>query len=116
MSLVLFKNSNAARLKKDLGDSVVSGDPEQHVVPVYPADKDGFRAGIWECAAGSFKADYTGITEFCHVLDGGAVITTDAGEVFEVTAGDAFVLVQGMKTTWTVETYIKKHYVICEAT
>jgi len=113
MSLVLFRNADVPRVKKDLGDAVVSGAPEQHSELKYAGRNDTIKSGVWDCTAGSFLANYDGIVEFCHVLEGAAKITTEAGESFEVSAGDAFVLEEGLRTTWHVDSYIKKHFVIC---
>ncbi|WP_299615981.1 cupin domain-containing protein [uncultured Tateyamaria sp.] len=113
MTFTLFRETPAPRVKKDVGDAVVAGDPVQHSELKYISHCDTIKAGIWECAAGAFTANYDGITEFCHVLEGGASITTDAGETYHVSAGDAFVMEAGLRTTWTVDTYIKKHFMIC---
>ncbi|WP_415401758.1 cupin domain-containing protein [Tateyamaria sp. SN3-11] len=113
MSFTLFRDTPVPRVKKDTGNAVVSGDPVQHSELKYAGHGDTIKSGIWDCTAGAFTADYDGITEFCHVLEGGATITTGAGETHKVAAGDAFVMEAGLRTTWTVERYIKKHFVIC---
>lgn len=113
MSFTLFRETPVPRTKKDTGDAVVSGDAIQHSELKYSGLGDTIKSGIWDCTAGVFKADYDGITEFCHVLEGGATITTDAGDSYVVEAGDAFVMEAGLRTTWTIESYIKKHFVIC---
>ncbi len=113
MSLILFRDADVPRVRKDIGDAVVSGAPEQHFELKYAGHDGTIKSGIWSSTAGSFVANYDGIVEFCHVLEGAAKITTDTGGSFEVSAGDAFVLEEGLRTTWHVDSYIKKHFVIC---
>lgn len=113
MSVTLFRDQNAPRIKKDIDDVIVAGAPEQHGQLMYAGHRETIKSGIWECTDGSFTADYDGIVEFCHVLEGGATITTDKGDVCDVSAGDSFVLEAGLRTRWDVDTYIKKHFVIC---
>ncbi|WP_299546640.1 cupin domain-containing protein [uncultured Tateyamaria sp.] len=113
MSVTLFQDTPTPRVKKDIGNAIVSGEPVQHVELKYAGHGDTIKSGIWDCTAGAFTADYDGIVEFCRVLEGGATITTHTGDTFQVTAGDAFVIEAGLRTTWKVESYIKKHFVIC---
>ncbi|WP_299139371.1 cupin domain-containing protein [uncultured Tateyamaria sp.] len=113
MTFTLFRDTAVPRVQKDTGNATLSGDPVQHAELKFAGHNDTIKSGIWDCTAGAFRADYDGITEFCHVLEGGATITTDTGETYEVAQGDAFVMAAGLRTTWTVPHYIKKHFVIC---
>lgn len=114
MQLVHFKDHDVPRVEKDLGDTVVSGEPVQHVELKFSGNEDKFRSGIWQSTAGVFTADYTGIVEFCHILEGDAWIKTEDGQEFHVSAGDGFVLDAGLKTEWRVDSFIRKHFVICQ--
>lgn len=114
MKLTLFKDQTPARVEKDISGDIVSGAPKQFSQLMYAGHQDTIKSGIWESSAGVFRADYDGIFEFCHVLDGSATIRTDAGEEYMVEAGDGFVLDAGLKTEWMVDTYIRKHFVICK--
>ena len=49
-----------------------------------------------------------------HILDGSASIKTEDGNEFQVSAGDGFTLDSGLKVEWTVETFVKKHFMICQ--
>jgi uncharacterized cupin superfamily protein len=102
------------RVEKDISDAILDGSPQQHSQLMYSGHEDTIKSGIWESTAGVFRADYEGIFEFCHVLEGSAVIKTSDGDVYSVEAGDGFVLDAGLKTEWTVDSYIKKHFLICQ--
>ncbi len=112
--LIVFKNHDVPRVQNDISATIVSGNPE-HYAELKFARQDGkVRSGIWESTAGVFTADYDGIVEFCHILEGSARIKTEDGKEFEVSAGDGFVLDAGLKTEWTVDSFIKKHFMICK--
>ncbi len=113
MHLTLFKDQNVPRVRNDISASIVSGEPVQHAEVMFKGHNDKVRSGIWESTAGVFTADYTGIVEFCHILEGSARIKTEDGNVVEVSAGDGFVLDAGLKTEWTVDSFVKKHFMIC---
>jgi uncharacterized cupin superfamily protein len=112
MKFTKFADKDVPRVKKDITADIVSGAPEQHAYLKFSGHGDTIKSGIWESTAGVFTAVMQDQIEFCHILEGGAVIKTDVG-TFEVTEGDAFVMESGLKTEWTVETYVKKHFVIC---
>lgn len=113
MKFTKFSDHNPPRVEKDLTGSVVSGDPKQHSQLMYAGHQDAIKSGTWESTAGVFSATMTDLVEFCHILDGAASIKTSDGNTYHVSAGDAFVMEAGLETEWTVETYIKKHFVIC---
>ena len=68
--------------------------------------------GIWDCQAGSWTIEAHPNNELCVIIEGGANIVDGDGESFDVKTGDAFVLRQGLKTTWTVDNYVKKIYTV----
>jgi uncharacterized cupin superfamily protein len=114
MKLTLFKDQTPARVEKDFSDSILAGSPKQHAQLMYSGHNGTIKSGVWESTAGVFRADYEGIFEFCHVLEGSAVIKTSGGDVYSVEAGDGFTLDAGLQTEWTVDSYIRKHFVICQ--
>ena len=69
-------------------------------------------SGIWESTPGKVKVDYTGEWEFCHFLEGEAVLTNTQGQSWHLKAGDAFVIPEGFKGTWETIRKVRKHYVI----
>ncbi|MDZ4729902.1 MAG: cupin domain-containing protein [Xanthomonadales bacterium] len=67
--------------------------------------------GTWECEPGSLKLDLD-ITEFCHLLEGHWVLTSESGHVTEVKAGDSWVFPKGWKGTATVLEKVRKVYMV----
>ncbi len=112
MKLTVFSSTDAPRVQNDISANVVSGDPVQHAQLMFSGHDNKVRSGIWESTAGVFTADYTGIVEFCHILEGDARIKTADGNEFKVSAGDGFILDAGLKTEWTVDVFVKKHFMI----
>ncbi len=115
MKITLFNEHNPPKNQKDVTTDTISGNPEQFVELMYLGQGETMKSGIWECHAGTFKASYDGIVEFCHILEGSAVINASDGQSVTVTAGDAFVLDEGLQAEWTVDKFIKKHFFICAA-
>lgn len=70
--------------------------------------------GVWECTPGSFTSDRSAGPEFCHLLQGRAVMTEANGTRRELKAGDALLLPQGWKGTWEVSEHVRKIYVIVD--
>jgi uncharacterized cupin superfamily protein len=94
---------------------VVSGNPEQTSWLYSDIAATGTRSGQWDCQAGSFNCDYTGIMEFCQILEGEASVTDlDSGTVHDLASGDAFVMEPGLRTRWDVPRYVRKHFVITD--
>lgn len=112
-TIINFREHDVPRVQMDFSKNFVSGNPVQHSELKFNGQDGKVRSGIWECSAGVFTADYNGIIEFCHVIEGDATIKTSDGKEFSVSAGDGFILDAGLKTEWTVDTYIKKHFMIC---
>ena len=110
--ITLFSEHTPPRTEKDVTGDTISGAPKQFVELMYSGQNDTLKSGIWESSAGVFRASYDGIVEFCHILEGGAVITSSDGQSVTVKAGDGFILDQGLQTEWTVETFVKKHFFI----
>ncbi len=75
--------------------------------------KDGVYMGTWECEPGKLKLDL-GVTEFCHILKGHWILTSDDGEVTEIKAGDSFSFPKGWKGTSEVVETVRKVYTIIE--
>ncbi|WP_390911874.1 cupin domain-containing protein [Pseudosulfitobacter sp. SM2401] len=113
MKFTLFRDQSPARVEKEIADSIVSGTPQQHAQLMFSGQQDSIKSGVWESTAGVFTAVMQDQIEFCHILEGSATIRTDEGETFTVKAGDGFVMESGLSTEWTVDDFIKKHFVIC---
>lgn len=68
-------------------------------------------AGTWECEPGVMDLDLD-ITEFCHLLSGHWVLTSETGEVTEIKAGDSWVFPKGWKGRSEVKETVRKVYMI----
>ena len=68
-------------------------------------------AGTWECEPGKLQLDLE-ITEFCHLLSGHWVLTSESGKVTEVKAGDSWIFPRGWKGTAEVVETVRKVYMI----
>ncbi len=89
---------------------LISGSPKFRTWNVEEAD-GGVYAGIWEATPGKWRIEYDE-WEFCHILAGLSVITSDDGEARTVKPGDSFVIRPGFKGTWEVLETTRKEYVI----
>jgi len=67
--------------------------------------------GVWDCTAGTFSWDYTW-DEFMLILEGEAVITSEAGDTTTLRVGDHANFPLGLKVIWHVPSYIKKTFVL----
>ena len=77
----------------------------------WTGEDDRLYCGIWECSPGKVKVDYKE-WEFCHFIEGKAVLTNEDGEKWTLKAGDGFIIPPGFKGTWETVEKVKKHYVI----
>lgn len=63
---------------------------------------------VWEKEISRFDYIYEE-TEHCYFIDGEVVIETE-NDVYFITAGDFVTFVAGLKCTWDIKKYVKKHY------
>jgi len=68
-------------------------------------------AGTWECEPGVLQLDLD-ITEFCHLLKGHWILTSESGQMTEIRAGDSWVFPSGWKGTAKVVETVRKVYVV----
>ncbi|TDR90215.1 cupin domain-containing protein [Enterovirga rhinocerotis] len=69
------------------------------------------RAGLWECSPGSFRRDVKE-GEVMHMLSGTCTFKPDSGDEIRIGAGDTVFFPPNTGGVWTVETTIRKVYVI----
>lgn len=67
--------------------------------------------GIWESTPGKVAVSYDE-WEFCHFMEGKAVLTNQKGKKWTLKQGDAFIIPAGFKGTWETVEKVRKHYVI----
>ena len=94
-------------------NNVLTGQPETGAANFY-SDKGGkFHCGIWQSSPGKWRIEYTE-EEFCLLIEGEAILTSDAGHQERFKEGDAFVIPSGFKGTWETINDLRKYYVILE--
>ena len=69
---------------------------------------------VWAATRGRWVVRYTE-HEFCHLLAGRVVLTSEEGERMEFGRGDSFVVPAGFVGTWEVLEECRKLYAIFEA-
>jgi uncharacterized cupin superfamily protein len=74
-------------------------------------EEDNLFAGTWECEPGILQLDLD-LTEFCHLLEGHWILTSESGQVTEVKAGDSWVFPRGWKGTAEVVEKVRKVYMM----
>jgi uncharacterized cupin superfamily protein len=74
-------------------------------------EEGNLAAGTWECEPGIMKIDLD-ITEFCHLLSGHWILTSESGRVTEIKAGDSWVFPSGWKGTGEVVETVRKVYIV----
>jgi len=70
---------------------------------------DHYEMGTWECEPGSLRLEIKA-TEFCHLLKGHWVLTSESGQVTELKPGDSFVFPKGWKGVSEVIDTVRKAY------
>ena len=73
--------------------------------------EDNMFAGTWECEPGKLQLDLD-VTEFCHLLEGHWILTSESGQITEVKAGDSWVFPRGWKGTAEVVEKVRKVYLM----
>lgn len=74
-------------------------------------EEGNLTAGTWECGPGKMQLDLD-ITEFCHLLKGHWILTSESGHVTEIKAGDSWIFPRGWKGTAEVVETVRKVYLI----
>jgi len=74
-------------------------------------EQENLFAGTWECEPGTLKIDLD-LMEFCHLLKGHWILTSQSGQVTEVKAGDSWVFPKGWKGVGEVVETVRKVYFI----
>lgn len=77
----------------------------------FTGENDRLYCGIWQSAPGKHNVSYTE-WEFCHLIEGEAVLTDEDGHAVHIKTGEGFIIPAGFKGTWESLTPLKKHYVI----
>ncbi|MET0291740.1 MAG: cupin domain-containing protein [Steroidobacteraceae bacterium] len=94
-------------------DRILAGDPVQRVWNLFSSADGRFHSGLWACERGKWRVVFTE-SEFCHLLEGVIVVTSEDGAVHRYEAGDAFVSPAGFTGIWEVLEPARKRYAIYE--
>jgi uncharacterized cupin superfamily protein len=94
-------------------EKLIGGNPKQTVWMHYTDPSKQFFVGIWRSEPGKWRIAYTE-EEYCHMIDGISVLTSDTGETVTVRAGESFVVPRGFAGTWEVVETSTKRFVIYE--
>jgi uncharacterized cupin superfamily protein len=111
--VVSFSHAVEAQHSHPEAERVLAGKPQLTVWNHYSEGTQQFFAGFWAATRGRWVVRYTE-HEFCHLLAGRVVITSDAGERMEFGSGDSFVVPAGFVGTWEVVEDCRKLYAIFE--
>lgn len=111
-TLTKFSDHSPEPIHQDTSAATISGAPEHTAWVHFKGANDQVRAGIWESTAGVFHGPQTNQIEYCYILEGAAEIKTQDGQIFEVKAGDGFVMDNNLQPIWTVKDRVKKQWVI----
>lgn len=87
-----------------------SGEPFANNRTYFNHSSGNFKAGTWDCTAGSWEHNHPKL-EFCYIVEGSVKVIEKDGPTHEYKAGDAFVVPRGTPVTWVVEKYAKKIFV-----
>lgn len=90
----------------------MSGDTVFKTMTGYDAPGGEVTSGIWESSAGTFRSDTTGYIEFGYIVEGTARVVDPDGTVHELNVGDPFIMPEGYKGHWEVDSRVKKVYFI----
>lgn len=107
--LRLTPEAAEAEVERPAVEKVLAGDP---VFTTWNAEeRDGLYCGIWQSTPGKWRISYDE-WEYCRILQGRSVITSDDGTEYPLAAGDSFILRPGFSGTWEVIETTRKDYVI----
>jgi uncharacterized cupin superfamily protein len=92
-------------------ERLIAGNPRQRAWNFFSDTSGKFHAGRWSSTPGRWRVHYTE-NELCVMTAGRVVVNGPAGERFEFTAGDAFIVPAGFEGTWEVLEECTKIYAI----
>lgn len=112
--LIDFREAGTAESSVPAEDRLIAGTPVTSVINRYSDESGQFFAGDWSSSAGKWRVEYAE-HEFCHLLEGRVVLTSDDGRSWHFGPGDAWVIPAGFKGSWETLEPARKRYAIFEA-
>lgn len=107
-------DSDALRLllpPHTLKPTSIDGQTESSVT-IWESSDGRVETGVWECVPGTFTAFRDGYDEIAHIVSGMATVTSNDGEVVELSPGSTLVTPAGWKGNWTIHETVRKVYVL----
>ena len=89
--------------------------PEQHVQITFTDATGQMTVGVWDTTEMHTKPLPFARNELMHILEGTVTITDGDGTATTFSAGDTFLVPQGMSYQWDSEGYVKKIFCIFKA-
>lgn len=111
--IIDFDQSSVLEHSSGYKANAAEGRPFENSWVYYNHASGNFRAGIWDCRAGSWSHEHPK-TEFCYIVEGSVKIREKDGPVHTYNAGDSFIIPKGAPVTWIVDNYVKKLFVGAE--
>lgn len=107
------KGKGAPKVDKGAADpaKLIKGKYKTKTWNHWTGEGDRLFSGVWESTPGKVPIDYTE-WEFCHFVEGKAILTNEKGKRWTLKKGDAFIIPPGFKGTWETVKKVRKHYVI----
>ena len=99
------------KVAKAAPEKQVAGNTVMQTWNHFVGEDERLYCGIWECNKGTVNVSYDE-WEFCHFIQGEAILTREDGRRWQLSKGDAFIIPAGFKGTWETVRKVKKHYVI----
>ena len=112
-ALVDFRRNLKGEESAPEPDRVIKGEPRTLVKNYFSEPSGQFYAGTWSSSVGKWKVEYTE-NEFCHLLEGRVVITSEEGKRWHFNPGDAWVIPADFRGTWETVEPARKRYAIFE--
>ena len=112
--IVDFKIPRSSEASIPAADRLISGDPRQQVTNYFSDATQQFHTGVWSSTRGKWRIRYSE-SEFCCLTRGRVVLENLAGQRWQFSAGDGFVVPAGFEGTWEVLEDCTKFYAIFES-
>lgn len=113
--IIVMKTTGKTAPKLDLGKpdpaKLIKGKYKTKTWNHFTGEEGRLHCGIWESTPGKVPIDYME-WEFCHFIEGKAILTNEKGKKWTLKKGDGFIIPAGFKGTWETIKKVRKHYVI----
>ena len=110
-AIIDFRRPVAGEDSTPAPERVLAGSPRARVQNHYTDVGGRFFAGSWSGTPGKWRVVYTE-HEFCHLLEGRVVLTSDDGRRWEFGPGNTWVIPAGFSGTWETVEPARKLYAI----